>query len=67
MIPGWVQALAIIAPVVVGFGVAFLTNRSQRHAAREDRIGDKRADAYVKLAAHGCSAAPVRPGGEPRP
>jgi hypothetical protein len=50
--PTWFAAVALGASIVVGFGVAYLTSRWQRQQARDDRLGDKRADAYVKLAAH---------------
>ncbi len=52
MTPTWFAVVALAASVGVGFGVAYFTNRWQRQAARDDRLADKRADAYVKLAAH---------------
>ena len=54
---GWIQALALTAPVVAAIGVAWFTTRSAARIARDDRVGERRADAYTMLGEH---AVPMR-------
>lgn len=49
---GWIQALALTAPVVAAIGVAWFTTRSAARIARDDRIGERQSDAYTMLGEH---------------
>jgi len=44
-----VQIAALAAPVVAAIGVAWLTSVNQRRLARDDRLADRQADAYVSI------------------